>query len=565
MKRVPTVLLFLVNAALMAQISPNQGNVYYSLKYQPGDWITISTMRYATSVASSYRMAYVGTSGGVFRYDLNKKKIYYPLTTSNGLLDNDVRLVAVDPQNEFLWVATKQGLQYYSTLSERFSTARYVQIGVGIDEEILSIGFSGGKVWLQTTKGYLLSQSNSSMSFFREDAPIDAGIRWFGKEGLIRTAWPGIAIDHETGFFLDAACMSIVDQEFRKAKITYYAYDYLGGLWIATDGAGIWRAAPVSLIAEPLVYGLAMEDVSAISIDGLTMWIGGNLDSPLFRNYRRAVAGITHWNQEVDRFDWYDSGFRSGIKADYVTEILPDSEWIWIGTHEGLMRKSRTADYWSLYGQSSGLYHPRVYCLTTDSINLYIGTQSGLNKVFWSGNDYIVARIELPALFNVSVYKMLYNQGKLWMTTNQGIFSLDLSNQILRQFNALGYEVRTGSLLNQEIRGVCEDNDFIYFASSRGVVRYGKADQQWISIPLNLDYLSPGVNDADGDEDNVWIATNRGALRLIKATNKWIYYSTNDGLGGERVRSVLVDDDYVWFGTQHGLTQFHWGAEHLKD
>ena len=124
---------------LYTQVKKDVDKVYYQLNYRPGDWITISATRYSTSIAVSYKTVYIGTLGGVLRYDFTRKQFDYPLTTSNGLLDNYVKVVAIEKQNEFLWVATRDGLQIYNPVSQQFTTSTYFQIGIHLDEEIHSI------------------------------------------------------------------------------------------------------------------------------------------------------------------------------------------------------------------------------------------------------------------------------------------------------------------------------------------------------------------------------------------------------------------------------------------
>jgi ligand-binding sensor domain-containing protein len=546
----------------MAQIMKDQDRVYYQLNYRPGDWITVSATRHITSIAVGYKTAFIGTAGGIMRYDFVKKQFDYPLTTSNGLLDNYIRVVALDRQNDFLWVATGTGLQFYNPAAQQFTSATYFQIGIGLDEEILSIGFDNGTIWLQTNKGYLSSE-NSLYSFVRHDLPETTVVMWYGLRAIPRTGLPHIFTAQENGFQFDDYEKVFTDNDFRKFPLTYYVYDHLGNLWIGTNGAGVWKAANVSFLAEPLTYGLAMEDVSAMDFDDINMWLGGNLKYFKTDPNFPALSGITEWDQEKDRFRYYDSGFISGLRVQNVNCLMIDKENIWIGTDEGLVRKIKAMDYWTTYGAYSGLYHPSVYSVIADGRSLYIGTQQGLNIARPKDKDYIISKIEIPELFNIPIFKLLVSDKKLWMGTGNGIYSLSLDKNLFSHFNAVGFSVSTTTFLDQQVRGIAEDSSNIYFASELSIVRYRKVTATWESIPVNTQYLLPGINDAVCDEYNLWIATNSGVLRYIKSKQKWLYYGTQDGLAGERVKQILIDGDYVWFATNKGLTQFYWNAPHL--
>jgi ligand-binding sensor domain-containing protein len=549
---------------LLSQIKQEQDKVYFQLNYKPGDWITISASRYSTSVAVGYKTAYIGTLGGILRYDFIKKQYDYPLTTSNGLLDNYVKVVAIDRQNDFLWAATKTGLQIYNPFSRQFNTTTYFQIGLSLDEEIHSIGFEINKVWLQTNKGYF-SSTNSLFGFVRDNLSETATPVWYGLRAIPLGKMPHIFTNIETGFQFDDYEKVFIDNEFRKFPVSYYTFDHLGNLWITTYGAGVWKANSVSFLAEPLFYGLAMEDVSAMCFDDVSIWTGGNLRTPFVHAADSFVSGITVWNQERDEFKYYDSGFKSGLRLQYVNYMIKDHENIWIGTDEGLIRKIRSMDYWTTYGVHSGLYHSAVYSLAVDGMKLYIGTQQGLNIARPKDKDYVISKMEIPELFNTPIFKILISRNILWLGTGNGIYTWSLDKKELHHYNALGFNVGTNVFLDQQVRGIAEDSACIYLVSELSVIKYDKSHGIWTSIPVNTSYLSSGINDAACDENSLWIATNSGVLRHIKAKHKWLYYGLQDGLSGERVKQILIDGDYVWFGTNKGLTQFYWNAPHLME
>lgn len=560
----PFLLIALFTPPMAAQIKKDLDRVYYQLNYRPGDWITISGTRHTTSIAVGYKTAFIGTDGGVLRYDFIKKQFDYPLTTSNGLLDNKVKVVALDKQNDFLWVATENGLQIYNPAAQQFSVVNNFQLGINLGEEIHSIGFEAGRVWLQTNKSYL-SSAHSLFSFVRDNLPETAVVLWFGLRAIPRGSIPHIFTDQESGFQFDDYEKVFTDNEFRKFPLTYYVYDHLGNLWIGTNGAGAWKANSVSYLAEPLAYGLAMEDVSAIGFDDITIWVGGSIRYFDVAAGLSPQSGITEWDQEKDKFRYHDSGFRSGLHVRSVNCITIDKTSIWIGTDEGLVRKIKTQDYWTTYGAYSGLYHPSVLSVAVDGRTLYIGTQQGLNTARPKEKDYVISKIEIPELFNVPIFKLLVSGNKLWMGTGNGIYSLSLHDDLLSHFNSAGFTVNSTAFLDQQVRGLTEDSSCIYFASELSVVRYRKATATWESLPINTQYLIPGINDAICDEQNLWIATNSGVLRYIKSKQKWLYYGTQDGLAGERVKQILIDGDYVWFATNKGLTQFFWNAPHLLE
>ncbi|NUM80517.1 hypothetical protein HUU42_06885 [bacterium] len=545
------------------QVKQDAGQVFYQQNYRPGDWITFSGNRFVTSIAVSHNKAYIGTEGGVLRYDYVKKQWEYPLTTSNGMLDNVVYRVGYDQRTDYVWIATKSGLQFYNPYSQQFTAATYAQIGIDPNETILSIGFDQSNAWLQTAKTFYTT--NGTILNVTRGTPPQNGIRWFGNASQLIDRLPNIFTNSESGYQFYSSELNFVDREFRKFPLSCYAFDPFGNIWIGSYGAGAWFANSVSNLAEPLKYGLAMEDVTAMAFDNAAMWFGGYAQPLIQNSLFNEYSAITEWNQETDQFTYYESGFQRGLKADKVTALLIDSHNVWIGTEEGLIRKSKSMDYWSTFGAYSGLFHPHIYALAKQDNRLFIGSEEGLNFASIVDKDYVIQRVDIPELRNLAVFKILISDNVLWLGTDNGIYAIDQNEKRWYHYDAYGFSAGATTYLRQYVRGIAEDDSAIYFASQKNIVRYGKKSKQWESIPLNPDFIESGINDAACDDRNLWIATNSGILRFVKNKRKWIYYSSQDGLAADIVKSILIDGDYVWFGTEKGVTQFYWNALHLKE
>jgi ligand-binding sensor domain-containing protein len=546
--------------AAAGQTKQDLGKVHFQLYYKPGDWITYSSTRYVTSIAIGFTTVYVGTTGGVMRIDMTSRAFDYALTTSNGLLDNQVTAVAYDHSTGYVWIASMTGLQYYDPSSLWITSATLSQLGLRTDTRILSIGFKGNTLWLHTSQGFFSGLGLRQLS--PADTPPEDVI-WFGVLALSNLVFPRIFTNTSIGYEFDPSARAFVNRDFTQFPVTHYAKDPLGNTWIGTSGAGVWFARSVSNLAEPLSFGLAMEDVSAVAFDGPTMWMGGNVRfSRVFTALEN--TGLTAWAQDKDSFQYFISGQRLGVRADRVTCVHLDSDQIWWGGENGLFRLDRRSGSWVSY-RISELFHPRIYCLTSNGQTLYVGTESGLNYARRVKDDFEIFKVDVPELRNTAVFKLLWAGGKLFLATSNGIFAWDIHHDQWLHFDAFGYPIALGLFTNQDIGGMGADGTHVYFASRSGVVALDTASWNWESLPLDVDFLSSGINDVAADPINVWVATNTGVLRYIKKKKKWIYYSTKDGLPADRIHTVLPDGDYVWFGTDRGLTEFHWNAPHLVE
>ncbi len=250
-------------SSIFPQDKTEKGKVFYQLHYRPGDWITYTNTRYINCLTTGHHQVFAGTSGGVVRYHYIRKKFDYPLTISNGLLDNDAGVVGYDSRTGYLWIATKLGLHYWDPYSEMMTSARYSEIGLPIDENILSIGFeTGGNVWIHTGKSFY-STAGNLRNFMKSD-PADQTIIWNGVLFLQKNKLPNLFTAGGQPHHYDAAGKAFVDNDFYRYPVTCFTFDAGGLLWTGTAGAGLWYAETLSNLMKPLTYGLFMSNVSAM-------------------------------------------------------------------------------------------------------------------------------------------------------------------------------------------------------------------------------------------------------------------------------------------------------------
>lgn len=546
---------------LRAQDKSDKGKVFYQLNYRPGDWITYTMTRVVNCMSFGNHQIFIGTTGGIIRYRYITKTYDYPLTVSNGLLDNDVRVIGFDQRSGYLYAATKFGLHAWDPYSQLMTAVRYGELGLGLDESILSIGFDvNTKIWIHTNRQFY--SSYGSIRSIMPDNPENQIITWNGQLYMEQNPLPAIHVSVSDGLSYDAVQNTFTDQDFNRFPLTCYGWDATGLLWTGSQGAGVWRAETASNLMKPLPYGLYMKNASAIAFDNEFLWAGGSYArSAVQQNY----TGLTEWDQYKDIFIYHASTYRKGIQFEETYSILADSAHVWIGTGTGLVQKSKKTDYWTTYGAYSGLYHTSVYALVFQQNKLFIGTKQGLNYAVPGKNNYDIYKVEIPELFNVSVFKMLSENSQLWLATNNGIYAIDEKQKKWFHYNAAGFKVSASALTRDEVRGIAENDSSIFFISNSNVVRLNKNSREWLGIAVNTEFLNAGVNDAKADNDNLWIAACAGVLRFNLSKQKWYFYSERDGLSDDYVYSILLDGDYIWFGTMEGLTQFFWNAPHLMD
>ena len=98
------ILLILLLSDLRSQPDP---------RFRPFDWVLYSGAGTVSSITEGYTFAYIGTgSGGLKRFNLYGNYFDEPITTAQGLKNNNITAVHFDKSTGLLWVSTPGHIQY---------------------------------------------------------------------------------------------------------------------------------------------------------------------------------------------------------------------------------------------------------------------------------------------------------------------------------------------------------------------------------------------------------------------------------------------------------------------
>ncbi|MDG1224692.1 MAG: hypothetical protein P8O00_08945, partial [Candidatus Marinimicrobia bacterium] len=87
-----------------------------SNRYRPFDWLLFKEPGRINSLSEGFEFLYVGTShGGIYRYNLYSNQYDFPITSAQGLKNNNISSVHFDQNTGILWAGSLGGLQYSFT------------------------------------------------------------------------------------------------------------------------------------------------------------------------------------------------------------------------------------------------------------------------------------------------------------------------------------------------------------------------------------------------------------------------------------------------------------------
>jgi ligand-binding sensor domain-containing protein len=462
-----------------------------------GIWTSFTMLRYVTSITQDDRFLYIGTTGGVSRYNKFEGNWELPFTTTDGLLDNWVRNIAYDPEENEIVVKTSLGVSLYDLGLRRWSR--------------------GG------TFPEKLSRNDTSSIEIPATIFMDFGYSLF-PEGYV----------------------SFRNREYRK---TAYLMDdfYNNIIWIGTWGLNIGKADLREMKLDMLKYGLYDSDVETICLDGDDIWMAGGAVGFQSR-------GITKYNPKNNTWEYFDKDNIYEFNGARINVIRADQRNVWFGTEDGLLRYNKTKNEWKKYNIFKGLADDFVTALKIDENFLFIGTKNGIS--FLNLKNDSLGTFPSNLVRKTYVEDLEADQTYLWAATDFGVFRMSKqtgdwfrfvtpdgilngpARDIFKKGDELWFATRYGILQYNTItqkRGVFDsptnypgtdifcmavDDSSIWAGTSNGVWRYQRSFQIWKHYGREDGLLHNDIQAMALDGDYVWFGTPLGLTRFYW-NNPW--------------------------------------------
>jgi frataxin-like iron-binding protein CyaY len=524
-------------------------------RYQQGDWITYSSTRFVRQIAIGQELIYFATTGGITRYNFFSNKWEFPWTVSNGLANDNIRLVAPDFNTGYLWCVNDLSISYLEPASQLWYNTFFDEIGLNDRETISSIGFgSDRRVYIVTSQNRWLASDNVTATFNHIDA-IDDGssITWYGAKARAEASLPYLFMSG--GYLFDERSHYIDDLHFRHFDITCWVRDRWQNLWLGTWGLGAGKAYLPTSRLEMLKFGLWDQSVETIGKDGDALWLGGIQDEA-------SHAGVTEWFVPDGEPNYYEAYLLTGFSNDQVTSIEADGNTLWLGTRDGLTRYDRKKGIWRTYTVVNHLTDNRINDIAIDDHSVWVATDGGVSEVDKAtvGTDSMrIHSVLYPDLGTVTVYDLALQDSLVWMATEMGLFYFD------RYKNIGGFFGGQLGPAGEITYAVSVYGDEVWFGTDKEISSFNVKTDKVISASARAFKVKDSVHRILASESAVWIAGNNGVFKYDREHERWVHFTEEDGLPSPVVLSLLLDGDYIWFGTDRGLTRFYWNSPYRSD
>ncbi len=457
--------------------------------YKTGDWVSFTAMHNVTALTYDFQYVYVGTTGGIARFDRFKLTWDTPFTVSDGLSDNRIRRLAYDPATGLLWADTYRGVCSYNPTLQ---------------------------LWVRE------SFFPDSLNLFIKSIPGSTKyLTEFGYDYL------------PDGY--------ITDFNLRRYPVVGYMKDSWNNLWIATAGLGVGLVKNYELDLKFYRFGLLQDDITSLCFDGDSLWFAG------YGNYS-LYPGLTLYERKNDSWSYFEAPYQIELYNIDVNTVLCDSYFVWFGTQQGFLKFDKKNKKFKNYTTFSGLPADEVYSLALDKNLLLIGTRSGLSLL--DINKDALITLKDKNIRQLSVYSILVDSNTTWIGTDQGVFRMDKSIKKWFLFTAPGgvlngkvksivksgnliwfgtnrgilawdllssksydYTVQVSYPLNN-FNSLAVDSASVWIATLNGVWRLIKNTGEWKIYTEDDGLLDNRVYDLALDKDYIWFATPSGVTRF---------------------------------------------------
>ncbi|MBI1287923.1 MAG: hypothetical protein GC178_10120 [Flavobacteriales bacterium] len=472
-------------------------------------------------------------SGGVSRFN---GSTFRSFTKANGLVGNDVTCVSED-RNGNVWIGTSEGVSKFDGTN---FTNYNDSSGLAVKRGIYSIYVDDGNVvWFGSRGGGLIRFDENGFKAFGKDDGLPSDNVFSITQTKDKRMWlacsKGVASYDGTSF--ETYAISEGKTYFTVAKGAN------GNVWFGgTPGNGVLHYHNGKFQQLELPKEVAGDFIGSIVED-----IQG-------RVWFATDHGVLKCQQGA--FQLYTQDM--GLSANGVLSVASDREGnIWIGTQGGGVNLLSNEAFIS-YSDEDGLSKSSVTAVEADTAGhrIFIGTARGGVNVLHNASSSKFEKIEgVPELDEVNIYALSYDQHKLWVGAQEGLYILNEKDGRFKLMEEL-HEVNGNRLT--AINGIIPNGKDDHWISS-----YGSGLIRWKDDSLKL-YSTDNGFPSDNllvifkdHHSNLWIGTQDvGIIKLTQDT--FVSFSSILPFPDVSVWAIAEDREGVmYFGTSdRGLYRY---------
>jgi len=516
-------------------------------RFEAFDWTVYRQTGSINSISEGYDYAYFATeNAGILRFQLYQNRFEEPITTAQGLTDNQILAVHFDQNTGMLWAASENFIDYSYNAEGNWFHIDLDDTGLHRDALIQQIGSSNNYIWINAGSTFLKLDKVSGIVMGLLPLPDEDDVIWSSKRGQILeipdtlknyVVMDGWIINNNLFIYPFGAVVEPTTFYFGKNSDVYIGI---------ADGT-IFVGDVQMETFYPFSFGLNNTDVVAFTKND-DLWITG-------RNGFN-TRGFTRYNVSQNYFEHIYFENSINFKSQPFYSILETDKEVWFGGNSAISIYIKKKDFWIEITEANGIPNGGITSMAEDSSAIWVGTTKGLVKI--SMINRRAEQINLERLLRMQKINDLKIVGdNLWIATDNYLLIYDQINNLLIDFKSFGNtkDIEERKNIFTKFTDIFQNGDEIYISTPVGILKYNIKDKDWKVIVEPSAYEGSKVNNVVIANGYCFIGIDYGIWQ-INIENGYSRLYDYPFIGS--VQDMYIQGDTLLIGSDKGLIRYLW-------
>jgi ligand-binding sensor domain-containing protein len=501
--------------------------------------VVLTAFDVITGVAASRHTVFIAGVGGVAAFDRDFERWLPPLAFERGLGIYQSSVMAADPVEEGVWIASGGTVLYY-----RPSTGDIMRgVAPGTVQEIYFDGRDpSAGAYLRGSAGWALASRTGMVSPVNPaQLPPNTALKSSPTLRSIYAAYPSLR---------GAAPLLTRDADLRSwPVISGTASPDRSEVWLGTAGGGLYRVDPLFLKSEQLPFGLLQTATGALAPDSGGVWMAGVADAANVR------PGVAHASRDLQHWRWLASPAVSRVLGGARPFAMSlRGERLWVGTDRGVIAlDAGDAERALSWSATSGLPSDRVFAVAASDSGAWVGTERGLAYVASVGSARAARSSDVHAVraADLAVYSLLLRGDTLWVGGSFGLFLVRGASPDSLPRRASIQDTR----LQRPVFALAASDSLVAAATDRALLVIHPATASLLSRfdAVNVSPIAP-VTAMAMDANTIWLAGQGGVIVVSRSSGASRFLPAPGPIPADAMDLVL-DSDFAWIATPAGVVR----------
>ncbi len=514
-------------------------------RFRPFDWVLYRGAGSITAITEGYTYAYIATeSGGLKRFNLFGNNFEEPITSAQGLKDNQITATHFDMETGLIWVATPNHIQYSFSREGDWYARELQNLGLSRQDRIYQIGSTSNSIWLRARSSYVKLDHSSGILVGVYPTPDELDIVWSSGRYVGQTNLHEIFMNYTAmdGWILNGD--EFIDPLGRRVEITTGLVARHGNVFVGTGDGTFFHGTTTMEAFYPMNPGITNTDVFGLYDDGNELWIG----SADFI----ASKGISWMNPSSNESGVYEFEGTINMNPTSVYSLHVSNDELWAGGNELMLVYDMKEDSWRTLYEERGVPGGIIWDVYGDSTYIWVASSVGLRRIERATRREFPIGIE-NLFFNIPVYDIEGLDDDIWIGSRSGVFVFNKNNPQIQQAKDVGRKDFPELMIR--ITAIEEFDRVIYVAGEMGIAKFDPDEREWDLLFPSTVYHAKPVYSLVVNQKHLFLGTDDGLVRINKKTGFVREY--NFPFIGQ-INELLLDGKILWIGSSQGLIKFKW-------